>query len=263
MRQAQESGILSDANKIRDGINPITSQEMAPQVVHGKAKDNTYIFRDEKGDLHDLAIAIYMKFVKNDDGNTDNVVIMTPTRNKKNMNSAESFSLRIQNKLLGHVNESINVMGDKYKLGAKVMHTRNDKEKDIYNGDIGHINFIGKTDDNKPYCTVDYGNKIGKRYYTQSEFQDLTLAYALSIHKLQGSGIKNTIIVFDDTHKIMLNNKLFYTAITRSKSKNIILSTKRAFKWGLSLDDSVRNTWPKLELDNWLKEKEEETKDES
>lgn len=240
MRQASKSGITVDANKIREGINPI--DEMKSMVINGELQDNAYIFREDETILNEFAIQSYLKLAKKD--GIDNVVIMTPYKDKR-LNSAKEISIKIQEHLLGDESQFISNMGIPYKLGAKVMHIKNNSNKDIYNGDIGYITSIYKDDNNSKKCKVDFGKSVGERTYNQSEMIDLQLAYAMTVHKLQGAGIKNTIIVFDNGHTIMLNTTLFYTAMTRGKEYNITLLTPKALKNALRIDDTRRNTWSK------------------
>ena len=101
------------------------------------------------------------------------------------------------------------------------MHIRNNYQKNVFNGDIGFISAIGNEKVN-----VDFLDHIVP--YEKNELNELTLAYASSVHKSQGSEYKIVIIPLSTSHYIMLQRNLLYTAITRAKEKVIIIGSKKA-----------------------------------
>lgn len=108
-----------------------------------------------------------------------------------------------------------------FRVGDKVMHIRNNYQKNVFNGDIGFISAIGNEKVN-----VDFLDHIVP--YEKNELNELTLAYASSVHKSQGSEYKIVIIPLSTSHYIMLQRNLLYTAITRAKEKVIIIGSKKA-----------------------------------
>lgn len=100
------------------------------------------------------------------------------------------------------------------------MHIRNNYQKNVFNGDIGFIQDV-----NNEKLTVDYFDHIVT--YEKNELNELTLAYASSVHKSQGSEYKVVIIPLSTSHYIMLQRNLLYTAITRAKQKVIIIGSKK------------------------------------
>ena len=108
-----------------------------------------------------------------------------------------------------------------FRVGDKVMHIRNNYQKNVFNGDIGFIQDI-----NNEKLTVDYFDHIVT--YEKNELNELTLAYASSVHKSQGSEYKVVIIPLSTSHYIMLQRNLLYTAITRAKQKVVIIGSKKA-----------------------------------
>ena len=108
-----------------------------------------------------------------------------------------------------------------FRVGDKVMHIRNNYQKNVFNGDIGFISAIGNEKIN-----VDFLDHIVT--YEKNELNELTLAYASSVHKSQGSEYKIVIIPLSTSHYIMLQRNLLYTAITRAKEKVIIIGSKKA-----------------------------------
>lgn len=111
-----------------------------------------------------------------------------------------------------------------WSVGDRVMQTRNNYDKNVFNGDVGIIFKIGKE---TRKITVFYDDKTVE--YEPDEVDELILAYACTIHKSQGSEYPAVIVVLDTSHTIMLQRNLIYTAITRAKGHVWILSAPGAF----------------------------------
>ena len=108
-----------------------------------------------------------------------------------------------------------------FRVGDKVMQKHNDYEKGVFNGDIGEIFAI-----QKDMVYVRYPEQDVK--YEGPEVDEITLAYAITVHKSQGSEYHTVIMVLVNSHAIMLQRNLFYTAVTRAKRKVILVGSKRA-----------------------------------
>lgn len=108
-----------------------------------------------------------------------------------------------------------------FRVGDKVMQKHNDYEKGVFNGDIGEIFAI-----QKDMVYVRYPEQDVK--YERQEVDEITLAYAITVHKSQGSEYHTVIMVLVNSHAIMLQRNLFYTAVTRAKRKVILVGSKRA-----------------------------------
>lgn len=252
MRQAKKSGILVDANKIRENINPI-SEKLQPRIIHGELQDMYYMFRTNRQSLFNIAIKTFIKSVKSD--GIDNVVIAVPRR-KDCLNSTNEINKVIQNELLGDVLESIEGFDTTFKLGAKVMQTVNDYDKNVFNGEIGYVTKISERYDGKKkeeYCEVTYTDIFGKDKiieYTKKELAALDLAYAMTVHKLQGAGRKTVIGIIDNTHHQLLDNCMLYTLLTRAKKRCLLLAEPEAFLQCIRTSHNNRNTWMMLETEN-------------
>ena len=252
MRQAEKSGILVDANKIRENINPI-SEKLQPRIIHGELQDMYYMFRTNRQSLFNIAIKTFIKSVESD--GIDNVVIAVPRR-KDCLNSTNEINKVIQNELLGNVLESIEGFDTTFKLGAKVMQTVNDYDKNVFNGEIGYVTKISERYDGKKkeeYCEVTYTDIFGKDKiieYTKKELAALDLAYAMTVHKLQGAGRKTVIGIIDNTHHQLLDNCMLYTLLTRAKKRCLLLAEPEAFLQCIRTSHNNRNTWMMLETEN-------------
>lgn len=108
-----------------------------------------------------------------------------------------------------------------FRVGDKVMQKHNDYEKGVFNGDIGEIFAI-----QKDMVYVRYPEQDVK--YEGQEVDEITLAYAITVHKSQGSEYHTVIMALVNSHAIMLQRNLFYTAVTRAKRKVILVGSKRA-----------------------------------
>ena len=249
MRQAEKSGILVDANLIRENINPIT-EKLQPRIIHGELQDMYYMFRTNRQSLFDIAVKTFLKSVETD--GIDNVVIAVPRR-KDCLNSTNEINKVIQGKLLGNEKKSISGFEMTFKLGAKVMQTVNDYDKNVFNGEIGYITEINERYEGKKkeeYCVVTYTDIFGKDKlieYTKKELGALDLAYAMTVHKLQGAGRKIVIGIIDNTHHQLLDNCMLYTLLTRAKKRCLLLAEPQAFLQCIRTSHNKRNTWMMLE----------------
>ncbi len=249
MRQAQMSGILSDANLIRENVNPV--KEFKPKIVHGQLQDMYYLFRNNRQTLFDIAVKTYLKAVEKD--GIDNVVIITP-RKQNCLNSTQEINKIIQEKLLGDEKQEIVGYEMSFKLGAKVVQTVNDYDNNVFNGDIGYVTKIANDTNGKSkmeYCEVTFKDSLTQEdkivRYNKKDLSVLNLAYALTTHKIQGSGIKTVIGIIDYTHYQLLDNCMLYTMLTRAKKRCLLLAEPNAFLHCIRTSHNNRNTWMMLE----------------
>jgi len=240
MRQAEKSGILSDANKIREGINPIEQPEL--KIVNGELKDMYYMFRDSRDALNNIAIKTYIKTIETD--SIEETVLVVPRR-KECLNSAQELNIQIQDLIIKGKVPIIKRGTMKFKEGARVIQVANDYEKNVFNGDLGYlVKIYPETHNHHHAFDVDFNGKIIS--YSKSEINQIDLAYALTCHKLQGSGYKNVIGIIDATHYTLLDSCMLYTMITRAKTKCLLLAEPSAFKKCIQNNKGIsRQTWLK------------------
>lgn len=234
-RQAEKSGILVDANKIRKQINPLDVPESL--TIHGELKDMIYKFRDSREALNDLTIKAYLSALK--DTNIDNLTIITP-RKKECINSAREINKKIQDIILKDEKMLVKKGEKIFKLGAKVIQRKNDYDKNVVNGEIGYVceiikdGFIVKFDEDKFI------------EYTINEMDAMELAYTLTIHSSQGSQWDTVICVIDFNSFKILDKCLLYTAITRASKRCMLIAEPKAFKYAVDTDKSIiRQTYLK------------------
>lgn len=127
-----------------------------------------------------------------------------------------------------------------FKKNDKVLQLKNDSELDIMNGDIGKIIDITKIDE-KDALLIDFDGRV-VTYYAKN-LDNLKLAYAISIHKSQGSEFNNVIMTVLPSYNIMLKKKIIYTGVTRAKSKLILLGRLESLEQAIHCADYVRQTY--------------------
>jgi len=121
------------------------------------------------------------------------------------------------------------------KVHDKVMQVRNNYDKEVFNGDIGLVSHVDKQ---KYRVEVDfYGRPV---FYEKEEMDDLTLAYAVSVHKSQGSEYLSVVMPLLTQHYIMLQRNLFYTALTRAKKLSVIVGSYKALYIAIKNDQPVK-----------------------
>ncbi len=217
-RQTRESKIITNAHKVRRGEMPdITNHDNS-----GKISDFYFIEKNNPADMVDTIVELCQskipeKFQLNP---MEDIQIVTP------MHRGEAGTINLNKKLQNALNkkpDSIESNVGGFITGDKVMHLKNNYNKEVFNGDIGIISAIDNT---KKTVLVDYEDKIVS--YDYSELDELSLAYAISVHKSQGSEYPAIIMPLTTQHYIMLQRNLLYTAITRSKQLAILIGTKKA-----------------------------------
>ena len=127
-----------------------------------------------------------------------------------------------------------------FRLGDKVMQTKNNYQKRVFNGDIGYIREL-----ESDHLTVRFAETTVD--YERAEIGELTLAYAMSVHKSQGSEYPVILLPLVPGHHVMLQRNLLYTAITRAKTLVILLGSKAALQTAVENDRTKRRYTPLAE----------------
>lgn len=211
-RQAQTSMIIQNAHIINAGRLPDLRKQYSDFVFY-ELNDDTSITQK----IFDLCT----KDLPHEGFDVlKDVQVLSPMH--RFLCGVENLNLMLQEQLNPKKNQDeLKYSSQTFRVGDKVMHIRNNYQKNVFNGDIGFIQDI-----NNEKLTVDYFDHIVT--YEKNELNELTLAYASSVHKSQGSEYKVVIIPLSTSHYIMLQRNLLYTAITRAKQKVIIIGSKKA-----------------------------------
>lgn len=211
-RQAQTSMIIQNAHIINSGRLPDIRRQYDDFIFY-EIDNDTFI--TEK--ILELCTDILPK--EGYDVLTD-VQILSPmhrfTCGVENLNLLLQQTLNPESPEKNEIKSGTQI----FRTGDKVMHIRNNYQKNVFNGDIGFIRNITKDSVSVEYLDRNVG-------YTKNELNELTLSYASSVHKSQGSEYKVVIMPLSVSHYIMLQRNLLYTAITRAKEKVILLGSKK------------------------------------
>ena len=118
------------------------------------------------------------------------------------------------------------ILGNLYRTGDKVMQIRNNYEKDVFNGDIGFIEHIDPIEQNLT-LVIDGSRKL---VYDFGELDEIVLAYAISVHKSQGSEFPAVVMPVLTQHYVILQRNLLYTAITRASMRCVLVGNYKALR---------------------------------
>lgn len=218
-RQAQQSLIVTNAHRVNSGQMPA----MGGGSPEEAAKRDFYFF--EAGEPED-ALRIIRELVQvripakfGFKPSTD-IQVLTPMH--RGLVGAQNLNREIQ-QLLNPAATGVERGGTTLKVGDKVMQTANDYDKDVFNGDVGFVATIDREDH---IVKVNFDGRLVT--YEFNELDDLELAYAVTVHKSQGSEYKAVVIPVHTTHFMMLQRNLLYTGITRGKKLVCLVGQKRA-----------------------------------
>ena len=236
-RQSEQSNIVKNSFALNKG--------KTDEIIYdeGKSISDSFIIRDRKPDINKQLAELFCNSVKKA-GSIENVQILTPYKNIGVVASTENINKIIQDKINPFTTHENEIMCKKriFRVNDRVIQQKN--TKDAKNGDIGTIVSIDMADNCPITVTIDFGeDNIVKYGIDEMEENKITLAYALTVHKSQGSEYKTVIMPCIPEHKKMLTRKLVYTAWTRAKEHIILVGEKEIIKESATnTDESVRNT---------------------
>ena len=214
-RQDDSSHIVSNAHRINQGQQPVSDNQ----------SNDFYFFNVEDPEAVADNIVEIVKTKLPGRGGFDPIediqVIAPMYRGAAGVNNLNE---RLQSELNGDPRQAQLKLGKRvFRVGDKVMQTRNNYDKDVFNGDIGFIHAIDHSD-NSLEIDMD-GSYV---HYDLSETSDLMHAYCISTHRSQGSEYPAVVMPILTQHYIMLQRNLLYTAITRAKRMVVLVGTRKA-----------------------------------
>lgn len=231
-RQAEESEIVCSAHLINKGEMPYLEPSMAK-------KSDFYFIRKEDPeeaaeyivDLVSSRIPHHFRYHPVED-----IQVLTPMH--KGVVGATSLNERLQKRLNGHT-VGVQRGERRFCLDDKVMQIKNNYEKDVFNGDIGRICRISE-EERELTIRFDDRNVV----YAYEELDEIIPAYAISVHKSQGSEYPVVVMPVMTQHYMLLQRNLLYTAITRGKSLVILVGTVKALRMAIANNKMRRRyTW--------------------
>jgi len=221
-RQASRSRIVVNAHRINQGLMP----EAAPDTDDGP-QDFYFIEQEDP----ERVLATILELARNRIPRrfgldpVDGIQVMTPMH--KGVVGAANLNRRLQEVL--NPGEGGVARGDRlFRVGDKVMQVRNNYDKDVFNGDIGRIASISN-EERELTVRID-GREVS---YDFGELDELAHAFAVSVHKAQGSEYPAVVFPVLTQHYILLQRNLIYTALTRARRLAVIVGTRRALAIGI------------------------------
>ena len=217
-RQAQKSRIVMNAHTINQGRFPDTSN----------GRDTDFFFMRE--DDPERAAETIVRLVKERlprayRESPDRIQVLTPMQ--RGVVGAANLNLLLQ-QALNPSGPSLGRGGYTYRQGDRVMQLCNNYDKDVFNGDLGYIREV---DTEERTLKVDFDGKWVE--YDVTELDELTLAYATTIHKAQGSEYPIVVMPVLMTHFVMLQRNLIYTGITRAKKICVLIGAMKALAYAV------------------------------
>lgn len=233
-RQAAQSAIITNAHRINEGEMPLA------QPQDGRLTDFYFIRQEDPERCADMVVDLVCNHIPRrfQFNPVDDIQVLTPMH--KGSAGATMLNQRLQAALNNEQKGKALRRGDRqYMLDDKVMQIRNNYEKDVFNGDIGRVCYV---DPEERELTVRFEDK--NVLYAQDELDELVPAYAISVHKSQGSEYPAIVLPLLTQHYMLLQRNLLYTAVTRGKKLVIIVGSVRAMQMAIHNDKThKRYTW--------------------
>jgi len=212
-RQAHDSLIVLNAHRINNSEEPILTPN---------ATDFFFIQKDNPEEILDLIKILVKNRIPEKFGldPIHDIQVISPMR--KGKVGVENLNSVLQD-LLNHNKKQLSYGGFTYKQGDKIMQIKNNYDLEVFNGDIG---FITDIDEESGILTLNFeGREIS---YERAWLEDVSPAYAISVHKSQGSEYPAVIIPLAQEHYMMLQKNLLYTGVTRAKKLVVLVGSRRA-----------------------------------
>jgi len=228
-RQAQTSMIIVNAHKVNQGEFPILKE-----MERKEATDFYFIQEEEPEKTLNQILTLCSERIPKHFGfhSIRDIQVLTPMH--KGVIGAINLNLELQ-KRLNPDQQGITHGSRTFKLGDKVMQITNNYNKEVFNGDIGWVSRIDQEDRE---LTIDFDGKFIP--YDYSDLDEVVLAYAISVHKSQGSEYPVVILPVTTQHYMLLQRNLIYTGMTRAKKLVVLIGTKKA------LAIAIKNNKPRL-----------------
>ena len=229
-RQARQSAIVTNAHRIREGQLP----DLETAGLLRDDEDFWFIEESDPEAVADRIVGLCRETLPRKRGfdPLTGIQVLTP------MHKGPLGTINLNQKLQAALNPApaVSAAGNgSFKPGDKVIHLRNNYRKEVFNGDIGTITAIEPI---RQALSVDYDGRTVA--YDFSETDELALAYAITVHKSQGSEYPAVIVPMMTQHYTMLERNLLYTALTRARRLVVVIGTPKAVRVAMGKNDPRR-----------------------
>ena len=227
-RQAQSSRIVMNAHAINRGLYP--------NVSNGADSDFFFMPMEDPEQVAQTIVSLVRdRLPKAYHIDQNKIQVLTPMQ--RGHVGAANLNMLLQ-EALNPSKTALSRGGYSFRKGDRVMQIRNNYDKEVFNGDLGYVQDID-TDDRT--LLADFDGKLVE--YEYSELDELTLAYATTIHKSQGSEYPIVVMPVLMSHYVMLQRNLIYTGITRAKKICVLVGTAKALAYAVrNMTVQQRNT---------------------
>jgi exodeoxyribonuclease V alpha subunit len=240
-RQASGSSIITNAHRINQGQMPVFPG--STNVETGSSPEDFFLFPAETPEeAADWVRDVVCNRIPQKFGlAAEQIQVLAPMY--RGPAGVTALNKRLQESLNppALMKPEKTLYGQTFRIGDRVMQTQNDYDKDVYNGDIGRVLSLNPVDQT---LTVDFDGH--QATYDWSEADQLSLAYAVSVHKGQGSEFPAVVIPMVTAHYMMLQRNLLYTAITRAKQLCVLVGSRKAI-WMAVRNDKVSQRYTALD----------------
>ena len=226
-RQAQASRIIVYAHEINNGEVPLFQDE-------GPENDCYFIEQQDPQKVLEIILELAKTRIPRRFGfdPVNDIQVLTPMH--KGIVGAGNLNQELQKVLNPGVDTVIR--GDRsYRINDKVMQIKNNYDKEVFNGDIGRITRI-RLEDHEVNINFDGRNVV----YGFTELDEIVLAYAVSVHKSQGSEYPVVVVPILTQHYVLLQRNLIYTAVTRGRELVVLIGTRKALAIGINNDKTQK-----------------------
>jgi exodeoxyribonuclease V alpha subunit len=226
-RQAKQSLIVVNAHRVNQGAFPVLAR-------FEDEKDFVFIARQDPGAIKGSLMNLVTRELPGRYGfdPVKDIQVISPMH--RGAVGVQTLNHELQQRLNGRA-PRFTFGARVFRRGDKVMQLKNNYYKEVFNGDIGQV--AGFIPDTGQLMVEFDGRKV---YYDSGEGDEITLAYAVTVHKAQGSEFPGVIIILTTHHYLLLQRNLLYTALTRGRRLVVLLGTKRALAMAIKNDQPVR-----------------------
>jgi exodeoxyribonuclease V alpha subunit len=226
-RQAAASLIVINAHRIHDGVEP----EMGAPPAQGPAADKRDFFFIEDDDPAHAAETIRdlvaTRLPRRYGFSSSDIQVLTPMH--RGELGATTLNRLLQDAITPGRPE-LRIGARVFRVGDRVMQIRNNYDRDVFNGDVGEVLRVagGSEESGESQAVVRFDER--EVIYAAEDLDELTLAYAATVHKSQGSEYPAVIVPVHTQHYVMLQRSLLYTAVTRGKKLVVLIGTRKALR---------------------------------
>jgi exodeoxyribonuclease V alpha subunit len=243
-RQAQESQIVINAHRVNEGQS---------LLIDENKNDFYFIHKEDPKVIARMLVKSAVRFIQLG-YSIEDILVLSPMKKGPvgtqalNESLQETLNPACPSKREWKKGQTV------FRQGDKVIQTKNNYEKGVFNGDIGTIKDITKIKDDDEITEIMVCDFMGNEvYYTREELKELLLAYSITIHKSQGGQAPVVLIPVTTSHYIMLARNLIYTGMTRAEERVVFIGTKKAMSIAIRnnkvtdrntrLADRLRSNW--------------------